>query len=481
MDGDAGDVLLDPTVIVAGNQTAVAAGYLSPANCTNSSNTYCLSDDDYMEFVEAYVFPTILEWFLIALSSIIFLVGTAGNILVIISVVRNPSMRSVTNHFIVNLSVADFLVLMICLPPTVLWDVTETWFLGSLMCQAVLFCQRVCVSVSVLTFFCIAVDRWSAIVIPLRFASTAFRAKIAVVMTWVLSIGVSLPELVYLDVKPSFLPIPSIYFTQCVAHWSDSQETGYQIFILLALYLLPISIMTVLYGQIVYALWWRALPKPPEGSALQLSAGAGSSGSMILLNGKYYNNIAGSNPTGTVLGVPAARGAVHVQTGSTCLNGRSLSSTVSNPVANSQSALIDNQIRSRRKVAMMLIISVALFAFCYLPVHTLNILRSTVGLPNTPIWVTVSLLVHWICYMQNTANPIIYYVMSEKFRREFNRIFRCCMALRPARYMRRNSSEVFQCGRPPQPTYYHTLGLARRTSSVNQKCYSENGKEIVQL
>lgn len=50
-------------------------------------------------------------------------------------------MRTVTNYFIVNLAVADFLVILICLPPTVLWDVTDTWFMGTLACKIVLYLQ----------------------------------------------------------------------------------------------------------------------------------------------------------------------------------------------------------------------------------------------------------------------------------------------------------------------------------------------------
>lgn len=50
-------------------------------------------------------------------------------------------MRTVTNIFIVNLAVADFFVILFCLPPTVVWDVTETWFLGKTMCKVVTYFQ----------------------------------------------------------------------------------------------------------------------------------------------------------------------------------------------------------------------------------------------------------------------------------------------------------------------------------------------------
>lgn len=64
-----------------------------------------------------------------------------GNALVCIAVYTNHTMRTVTNIFIVNLAVADFFVILFCLPPTVLWDVTETWFMGKSMCKVLIYFQ----------------------------------------------------------------------------------------------------------------------------------------------------------------------------------------------------------------------------------------------------------------------------------------------------------------------------------------------------
>ena len=50
-------------------------------------------------------------------------------------------MRTVTNYFIVNLALADFMVCLICLPPTVIGDVTETWYMGNVMCKIVQYLQ----------------------------------------------------------------------------------------------------------------------------------------------------------------------------------------------------------------------------------------------------------------------------------------------------------------------------------------------------
>jgi hypothetical protein len=110
----------------------------STANCTND---YCIPDDDYLALMESYIFPTPAEWLLIACHGLVFVAGLVGNVLVCAAVVRNPGMRTVTNYFIVNLAVADFMVLVFCLPPSVLWDVTETWFLGDTLCKGVLYTQ----------------------------------------------------------------------------------------------------------------------------------------------------------------------------------------------------------------------------------------------------------------------------------------------------------------------------------------------------
>lgn len=78
-----------------------------------------------------------------------------GNALVCLAVYTNHSMRTVTNIFIVNLAVADFFVILLCLPPTVVWDVTETWFLGEVLCKVVIYfqvCDFLCTHSPLLSF-----------------------------------------------------------------------------------------------------------------------------------------------------------------------------------------------------------------------------------------------------------------------------------------------------------------------------------------
>lgn len=95
-------------------------------NSTDSNAT----QDDYVddEFLDSFVWSPDLLWryspsvsavYCIAYT-LVFILGIIGNSFVVAVVVRSPRMRTVTNYFIVNLALADILVLLFCLPATLL-------------------------------------------------------------------------------------------------------------------------------------------------------------------------------------------------------------------------------------------------------------------------------------------------------------------------------------------------------------------------
>jgi hypothetical protein len=114
----------------------------SLAECDSGCDPgHCFDRELCMEDVLEYIRPSTSGWILILLYGFVFVIGLVGNFLVCFAVWRNPSMRTVTNYFIVNLAVADFMVILICLPPTVIEDVAASWFFGRIMCKVVKFLQ----------------------------------------------------------------------------------------------------------------------------------------------------------------------------------------------------------------------------------------------------------------------------------------------------------------------------------------------------
>jgi hypothetical protein len=109
-------------------------------NCsTGNYNANCSLS--LMQMFMASFSPTVFEWFVLIISFFIFVVGILGNALVVLVVAKNAHMRTITNMFIVNLAVGDFLVILICLPPSILNDVTKNWWFGPVMCKLIIYVQ----------------------------------------------------------------------------------------------------------------------------------------------------------------------------------------------------------------------------------------------------------------------------------------------------------------------------------------------------
>lgn len=74
------------------------------------------------------------------INAVIFITGTFGNFLVIVVVIAVRNMRTPTNMFLLNLSAADILVLLVCQPAGLLeFFGKDRWFLGKLMCKIMFF------------------------------------------------------------------------------------------------------------------------------------------------------------------------------------------------------------------------------------------------------------------------------------------------------------------------------------------------------
>lgn len=110
-------------------------------NDSGDKNQTIRSDDEWYREILEFIAPGVEHWILIALFVAIFLLGVVGNLLVCLAVWRNRNLRTLTNVHLVNLAVADFLVIAICLPPTLLHDAMESWFLGTVGCKIVSFLQ----------------------------------------------------------------------------------------------------------------------------------------------------------------------------------------------------------------------------------------------------------------------------------------------------------------------------------------------------
>ena len=96
------------------------------------------------------------------LYSIVALLAVFGNMLVIWTVWRNSIMHTVTNYYIVNLAISDFLVASIVMPLKLLeWTADCSWqvFRTDALCSVVSYLLPIFVFTSVLTLVAISLER----------------------------------------------------------------------------------------------------------------------------------------------------------------------------------------------------------------------------------------------------------------------------------------------------------------------------------
>lgn len=113
---------------------------LNVTELANSSASN-VSNEKVLEAILEFIKPQFYQWIYLALFTIVFIVGITGNFLVCYSVWKSRSLKSVTNYFLVNLAAADFLVILFCLPASIIFDTIQSWFLGLAMCKLFVYVQ----------------------------------------------------------------------------------------------------------------------------------------------------------------------------------------------------------------------------------------------------------------------------------------------------------------------------------------------------
>ncbi|XP_028658963.1 pyroglutamylated RF-amide peptide receptor-like [Erpetoichthys calabaricus] len=196
----------------------------------------------------------------VTICLIIFLFALVGNFLVLYVVTKRKAMRTVTNIFICSLALSDLLIAFFCIPFTMLQNISSNWLGGAFACKMVPFIQSTAIVTEILTMMCIAIERHQGIMHPLKmkWQYTNRRAFTILGVVWILAAIVGSPLLYVqrLEVKYDFLY--DQHYICCLEKWiGPSHQKIYTTFILVILFLLPLTLMLILYSKIGYELWVR--------------------------------------------------------------------------------------------------------------------------------------------------------------------------------------------------------------------------------
>ncbi|XP_052060180.1 dopamine D2-like receptor [Mytilus californianus] len=118
-----------------------------------------------------------------------------GNVLVVMSVVRERQLKTATNYFICSLAVADIMVAVVVMPPTVYLEVVQSWLLSDALCDAWVASDVMACTASILNLTAISVDRFIAVTQPIKYSKhkNSKRVFVTLALTWVISVAIAAP------------------------------------------------------------------------------------------------------------------------------------------------------------------------------------------------------------------------------------------------------------------------------------------------
>ena len=237
--------------------------YISAEDLSSSVN----STDGNVTFAADFYYGTPgIVALLSILYGIISLIAVIGNALVIVVIVRNRKMHSVTNMFIANLAVADVVIGIFAVPFQYQAALLQRWVLPHFMCSLAPFVQVLSVNISIFTLMVISIDRYRAVIHPLKPRCTKTTAKIVMVVTWIIGIASSLP--IAMARKVVFVTEGSETKPFCLDHWPTKWDFDwgklYRLYLIIVQYFLPLLSIGYTYFRIGYRIWGSKTPGNAE-------------------------------------------------------------------------------------------------------------------------------------------------------------------------------------------------------------------------
>ena len=200
---------------------------------------------------------------------LIFVVALIGNIIIGIIVYRTRSMRKPINFFIVNMAMSDLLFPIFCFPSTVTNVYFNYWLLGGpvgqALCKLYVFLADVSLFVSIQSLVLIAVDRFGAVVFPLRSPLISSKhCRFFILATWIIAVAANIPDALTYELVEYQEGLVCVHKRNEVFGESLSYRS-YEVSMLVIFWYVPMVLISILYMTVVIKL--KSQNIPGEGSA----------------------------------------------------------------------------------------------------------------------------------------------------------------------------------------------------------------------
>ncbi|XP_067228471.1 neuromedin-K receptor [Chanodichthys erythropterus] len=188
--------------------------------------------------------------------ALVMLVAVTGNLVVIWIIVAHKRMRTVTNYFLLNLAVSDVCVAALNTLVNFVYGAHGDWYFSSAYCRFHNFYPVAAVFASIYSMSAIALDRYMAIIHPMKPRLSATVTKAVIACVWILAAFLAFPLCFYsvTEVRP--------HRTLCYVAWPRRNDDAfiYHVIVAVLVYLLPLALMAVTYTRVGLVLWGGGFP-----------------------------------------------------------------------------------------------------------------------------------------------------------------------------------------------------------------------------
>ncbi|KAL0964686.1 hypothetical protein UPYG_G00327580 [Umbra pygmaea] len=195
--------------------------------------------------------------------SLIVVVSITGNVTVIWIILAHKRMRTVTNYFIVNLAFSDVSMATFNTVINFVYAIHNDWYFGLGYCRFQNFYPITAMFSSIYSMAAIAVDRYMAIIYPLKPRLSSTSTKIVIGLIWAVAFSLAFPQCYYSVTQ--YHPPRTI----CLVNWPDDyggmHHLTYQIATIILIYVLPLLVMLITYSLIGQTLWGSEIPGEATG------------------------------------------------------------------------------------------------------------------------------------------------------------------------------------------------------------------------
>lgn len=206
-----------------------------------------------------YDVPVGIVVVLAVLYGSISILSITGNSLVILVIAKDKKMQTVTNIFIANLASADIFLGMFATPFQFHPALHQRWDFPHILCKLAPFFKVLSVTVSVFTLTIISIDRYVAVIYPLKAGFSKCYAIVSLLFIWLLGFGSSFPEGYFYSVNIEYKDGNPVPF--CSPSWpSENFSKYYYSYLMLVQYLLPLCVILFAYMRIACRIWGTEAP-----------------------------------------------------------------------------------------------------------------------------------------------------------------------------------------------------------------------------